>query len=761
MALQQQDIPLQQLQQDFLKLLLAGANPLGVNVSRGVVQNPGLKFANPLLAFHGFWKSRVYEVHCYWTEVTDSVDVGKLDKKNLSAEKVFEKHEMPAFKLGDKVKIVGKEKRLFKILHKKVGLWREGLTELIGKEAIVMNVSSRFAIGVALTESGEMAQLHGFAMEHVKNGVNKGLWQNNTEFKADDEVVIRVEPEVLAHLQRRVRKTPYHIAVQLIGYIGRVMCVYRGEVVVTFDEMRHEMFNPAALRLYKDQEENKKKLTKKTTRNDIPVGGPALVKSDLRTVMQQQRGHGEWHFEMTKFIGKKGVVVDNPTGGDVNVKFNAFEIYRMNKQNLYFGDKKRNRSGTNPSSSLFVFQVGDIVRLNIHPDDLQSHLQLLRIPPQFITIVGDLGEFVGYIDEIGCVVKFGDGIQFEMDVQLLVKVSEESTKIANKLRANDQAIGVGKDVVLSVGPESFVKTCLKEFKPGFEKALTEVAKVVGYDENGNAVIKYSDGEMYKLPDEYLCSPRSQWTRLKEGEVLTFDWNRETGNLPILVPSIISAIETNILHSITEVLKANEEKDALNWESNVAKDTTSENTRVLDLTFPAELEDFDKFKDKLMSKLQHEEILSKMENGILVINTKGQLYQVRFKFGSDAGDLSNINGGESGKGKSQTNPALFGRSLSVTETISESEPAANLATPFGPASNTGIHSIQIPAGVTQVVLQLGGVGQLPAALPAAAPVQETRQGSLFLNPANPIQINMYGDGENKVNIDKSYIRSVET
>nr|XP_039258451.1 uncharacterized protein LOC120335007 [Styela clava] len=749
------EIPLQ-LQENIRKLVAQG-NPLGINVPGGIVQSTGLTFANPLLALHGFWKSRVYEVHCNWSEVTDSVDVEKLDKKNLSAEKVYEKHEMPPFKLGDRVKIVRKNKRLFKILHKKVGLWREGLTELIGKEAIVMNVLSKFAIGVALTESGEMAQLHGFAIELVKNGIYKGLWQNNTEFKVDDEVVIGVESEVLAHLQRTVRKTPHHIATQFIGCIGRVMCVYRREVVVTFDEMRHEMFNPAALKLYKNKEKgDKKKMAKKTSKTDIEVGSHAFVKSDLRMVMRQQRGHGEWHLEMTKFIGKRGDVVDNLPGGDVNVKFNTFEIYRMNRQNLYFGDKKRNRSGTNPSSdALIPFVVGDIVRLNINPDDLQSHLQLLRIPAQFITIVGDLAEFIGYIDEFRCVVKFGDGIQFESGVQLLAKVTDLVAKIATHLKTEDQAIGVGKDVVLSVGPESFVRACLKEFKPGFEKALSEAAKVVGYDENGNAVIEYSDGKMYKLPDEYLCSPRPQWLKQNEGGVLTFDWNLEAGGL---VASCISAIEASILNSVTEVLKANGEKDALNWKSYVVKDATSENTKVIDLTFPTELKDFDKFKERFISKLQHDGIHSQMENEVLVINTNGQLYQLRFKFGfkeNDIEDLASMIGGNSG-GKSQPKPAVFGRSLSVTDTISESDPASNLATPFGSAST----SIQIPAGVTQVVLQLGGIGQLPVAPPAAGPVQEPhQQGNLSISPANSTVINMYGDGENKVNIDKSYVRSV--
>lgn len=343
------------------------------------------------------------------------------------------------FHIGDLV-VITIDKELVKLMQENHGGWADDMNHIYEQTGLIFRFVQEGDI-LVVYKNGLYFR---FNPEVLCKGSDPGeLYElslpDNPSIKIGDYVCHDMEEDLLKTLQERSGGWNSEMS-NLKGRVGKLVYAdYHGRAFIAYNSKCCYAFNPAAItklseneaiRRFKNYKEESTRLAKiraedKKTHHRFAAGDVVRVHLPLDIMVELQRGHGGWCYQMLEVYGLKGVVKDFDESQNVQVLFDTGHKWTFNPAVL---DLTTRDDSAPPPSYSPPFRIGDKVRVKIEELDNFSENKIrhvcrsLQIDEDKMEILIKSGVVLGIDDDIDVIVTFGDGKNYGIKPEQLEKI---------------------------------------------------------------------------------------------------------------------------------------------------------------------------------------------------------------------------------------------------------------------------------------------------------------------------------------------------
>ncbi|XP_039263244.2 uncharacterized protein LOC120339224 [Styela clava] len=267
--------------------------------------------------------------------------------------------------------------------------------------------------------------------------------RDNPNIKIGDYVCHDMEEDVMRELQEWSGGWNSEMS-SLKGRVGKLVYAdYHGRTFVAYNSKCCYVFNPAAItklseneaiRRFKNHKDEMKKHAKlvvesKINRREFAIGDVVRVHLPLDVMIEMQRGHGGWCYQMLEVYGLTGKVKDFDGSHNVQVLFDTGNKWTFNPAVL---DITSTDGSVPPPLYVPPFLIGDKVRVKIEDLNNERNMsmnkvrhvcKLLEISEEKVDILTKTGVVAGIDDDFDVIVTFGEGKSYGIKPEQLEKIT--------------------------------------------------------------------------------------------------------------------------------------------------------------------------------------------------------------------------------------------------------------------------------------------------------------------------------------------------
>lgn len=404
------------------------------------------------------------------------------------------------FRIGDWVRIKYTLSD-FRVIQKQTLGWSPRLRTIHSCDAVVTKRWSQFSNEVTIYTPSRLSvsTVYAGVLEKVQESERKKDKSLTSRWRMNEYVRIQSQgnEKTVDILQKGLDKIP----TRYMGRRGRIIAVTRVAIVVTFNERTSYDINSALLTKSSDQ--SPLVIPERKHKKGYILGQKVKVGSNIRELVNNQKGHGGWSDEMTKCVGKEVTIVHICKDGNLMVEYKTGDTWRMNSDSVC--------SQQLPVPALYepnrVFRRGDIVKIRM-VENIRALMRLIEIPSDFLEYLRCPAKVTLLDDDFDYLITYNGKQNVNVHASTVQSVTAEEKTHHDKVKSMVKEIKVGSSVVLDVGPPTFVNAVLRDSGIDHEiiTALTAPCLLKGYDSRGKAVIEYTNGKRYTINSKYLTVP---------------------------------------------------------------------------------------------------------------------------------------------------------------------------------------------------------------------------------------------------------------
>lgn len=338
--------------------------------------------------------------------------------------------------VGDFV-IITLEKDVVKMMQEGHGGWVDDMHRFFNQRGLVF----RFLPDRDVLVVYKNGMYFRFNPEVLKKdgGAEEVTLQDNPDIKIGDYVFYDFDDEFMKEFQERSGGWNNTMS-DLRGKVGKfVYADYHGRAFIAFSSKLCFVFNPVvlsklsneeALRRFKASKDEVRRLAQAKTEDQMSLHRFAVddrvrVRLPLDIVVELQRGHGGWCYQMLEVYGVSGIVKDFDDGNNAQVLFDTGNKWTFNPAAL---EKVTGHGQNVPDAYVPPFKIGDQVRVklkdlnNASLNKMRQAFKMLDIPEEKVEILMKTGTVLGIDDDIDVIVSFGDGKNYGLKPEQLQKI---------------------------------------------------------------------------------------------------------------------------------------------------------------------------------------------------------------------------------------------------------------------------------------------------------------------------------------------------
>ncbi|XP_077969891.1 uncharacterized protein LOC120331983 [Styela clava] len=206
---------------------------------------------------------------------------------------------------------------------------------------------------------------------------------------------------------------------------------------------------------------------------------------------------------MSEIAGKQVVVIGIHKDGTLVVQLGTGKSWRINSDSVLGQNETSFKAEVQDVESV----PGDIIKIKI-VQNIRMLMDAKNVPLAFFEYLRLTANLSLVDDDIDYIITYNSDRNVSAYSTTLKKASKDEIEKHSMIKNKVTQIEVGDEVYLDVGSPNYVAAELREVDASDEviKAMTRSANLIGFSDDGRAVIEYKDGSLYKIKKKFLTVP---------------------------------------------------------------------------------------------------------------------------------------------------------------------------------------------------------------------------------------------------------------